>query len=223
MRQPEVGVGVRVVIQERQRFFREGLWMVLDDEPDFAVAGAVETAGDLTRMCDTHRPDIVLLELDADEWDGCRLAAALRKRHRALRVVGMSDVVDAALVRRAYQAGVRSVVPRSGGVNAVLQALRPAGGRSQQVVPLASSKPTRVAASGPRLTPRELDVLRLVGAGNTTREISERLGISAKTVENHKQRMFSKLEVQNQAHAVAVAMRQGILSPGTALDGTGRA
>jgi DNA-binding CsgD family transcriptional regulator len=61
------------------------------------------------------------------------------------------------------------------------------------------------------LTTRELDVLNLIGCGHTTSEIGPRLGISPKTVENHKQRLFAKLGVSNQAHAVAVSMRLGLL------------
>ena len=63
------------------------------------------------------------------------------------------------------------------------------------------------------LTPRELTILNLVGAGFTSREISSQLTISHKTVENHKQRIFAKLGVQNQAHAVSVAMRLGLMRP----------
>src|SRR4051812_6256584 len=111
-REEAESVTIRVVVQERQRFFREGLMMVLDDEPDLEVVATAETAADLTRACDEHKPDLVLVELDAD-WDGCRLAAALRKRHRALRVVGLASNVDAVMARRAYQAGVRNVAARA--------------------------------------------------------------------------------------------------------------
>jgi DNA-binding NarL/FixJ family response regulator len=62
------------------------------------------------------------------------------------------------------------------------------------------------------LTDRELEVLRLIGAGRTTRQISEGLGISQRTVENHKRRIFAKLDVQSQAHAVASAARLGLLT-----------
>ena len=68
------------------------------------------------------------------------------------------------------------------------------------------------------MTPRELDVLCHVGAGWTSREISGRLAITHKTVENHKQRIFGKLGVQNQAHAVAVAIRGGLISPEGVID-----
>jgi DNA-binding CsgD family transcriptional regulator len=61
------------------------------------------------------------------------------------------------------------------------------------------------------LTSREIDVLHLIGDGRTTRQMSDRLGISQKTVENHKQRIFDKLGVQNQGHAIAIAMRRGLI------------
>jgi DNA-binding CsgD family transcriptional regulator len=64
------------------------------------------------------------------------------------------------------------------------------------------------------LTSRQLEVLRLVGAGYTTREISARLGVSAKTVEHHKQNIFKRLGVHNQAHAVSIAMRRGLVGSG---------
>ena len=209
-------MAVRVAVQERQRFFREGLAMVLGGEPDLEVVGASRTASELSRLCEDERPDVVLLEIDADEWDPCRLAAALRTRLRTVRVVGVAGAVDRVLALRAYQAGVRNVVARDGGITAVLAAVRSLGAVGPVVTTL---PPARVAAASDRnaLTVRELDVLHLVGAGNTTREVSQALGISPKTVENHKQRIFSKLGVQNQAHAVAVAMRSGLLSPATGL------
>ncbi len=78
--------------------------------------------------------------------------------------------------------------------------------------------PASTAPGRTVLTTRELHVLHLVGAGYTSREISGRLDISHKTVENHKQRIFGKLGVQNQAHAVSVAMRAGLLRADRVID-----
>jgi DNA-binding NarL/FixJ family response regulator len=72
--------------------------------------------------------------------------------------------------------------------------------------------PARIELAAPALTGRELEVLRLIGAGRTTREISGALGVSRRTVENHKRRIFAKLDVQSQAHAVASAARLGLLT-----------
>jgi DNA-binding NarL/FixJ family response regulator len=77
-----------------------------------------------------------------------------------------------------------------------------------------------VEVAAPALTGRELEVLRLIGAGRTTREISTLLGVSRRTVENHKRRIFAKLDVQSQAHAVASAARLGLLTASAGAAGT---
>jgi DNA-binding NarL/FixJ family response regulator len=77
-----------------------------------------------------------------------------------------------------------------------------------------------VEVAAPALTGRELEVLRLIGAGRTTREIATLLGVSRRTVENHKRRIFAKLDVQSQAHAVASAARLGLLDASVSVAGT---
>ncbi|HEV7719804.1 MAG TPA: response regulator transcription factor, partial [Iamia sp.] len=164
-----------------------------------------------TLTAETHI-DLVVLELDVDEdWDACRLVAALRKRHAGLAVVGLLPGDNDELPARAYQAGVRSVFPRNAGIRAFLRTLRSLPSPSRASVP-ADNKVVRLDERRPLLSGRGIQVLGEIGAGSTTRIVAETMGISPKTVENHKQRIFSKLGVQNQAHAVAVAMRQGLLS-----------
>jgi DNA-binding CsgD family transcriptional regulator len=87
--------------------------------------------------------------------------------------------------------------------------------RAHDNVPVVSHLPTRLASASTSavLTPREVEVLTLIAAGHTAAEVARELGISPKTVENRKQSIFAKLDVQNQAHAVAVALRSGILPP----------
>jgi DNA-binding CsgD family transcriptional regulator len=106
-------------------------------------------------------------------------------------------------------------VSRSSGLQEILAAARSnANCRRGSLLPFRSSG----SVEGASLTLREVDVLNLVGAGLTSREISVALEISHKTVENHKQRIFCKLGVQNQAHAVSVAMRTGVLRPERVID-----
>ena len=198
---------IKAAVQHRDRFIRSGLVHVLGREPDIEVVGQVSGASELVVLCADTRPEAVLLEADATLWDAPRLVAVLRKRQRLLRVIGMHDGLTADAGRRIYQAGVRHTVSYEMGADSLIAALR-----GRQLAPLVVSLPT--AAPLPRnvLTVRECDVLRLVAQGLRTREIAADLDISLKTVENHKQRLFRKLDVQNQAHAVAVAMRQGLLS-----------
>ena len=165
--------------------------------------------------------DLVVLELEVEDWDACRLVAALRKRHPGLAVVGLLPGDDDTLPARAYQAGVRRVFPRNAGIRAFLRTIRSlphpspvraAGAASASAGAGISGRVVRLDERRPLLSHREIQVLGEIGAGSTTRLVAQAMGISPKTVENHKQRIFSKLGVQNQAHAVAVAMRQGLLS-----------
>ena len=231
-------MGVRIAVQERQRFYREGLVLVLAGEPDLEVVGAAADARGLTRLFEDEQPAVVVMELDAAEWDSCRLAAALRKRRRSLAIIGIARSCDRILATRATQAGVRAVVTRDGGLGVLLQAVRCPQGQSvvvnltpasRALTSAGGAEPAAAAAATAGITPgggtpgetpavaasltaRQVEVLHLVGAGLTTREISQHLEISPKTVENHKQRIFERLGVRNQAHAVAVAMRAGLVS-----------
>jgi two-component system NarL family response regulator len=198
---------IHVAVQDRRRLFRDGVALVLGAEPDMIVCGTATTAQELVALSDKCRLDVVVLELDTQDWDPCRLVAALRKRHPGLRVIGTGESEHRSL--RSYQAGVRSVFPRSGGVRTLLDTVR----SLPPVRPTpAPRQVVRIDERRALLTPRERQVLQAIASGVTTRGLAHSMGISPKTVENYKQRIFSKLGVQNQAHAVAVALRRGLLS-----------
>ena len=207
---PERAGALRIAIQDRQRLYREGVALVLAGEPDLQVVATAATAAELVAATAETDINLVVLELDVQDWDACRLVAALRKRHPGLAVVGLLPGDDDTLPARAYQAGVRSVFPRNAGIRAFLRTVRSLPSPSRSVP---AERVVRLEERRPLLSHREVQVLGEIGAGSTTRLVALTMGISPKTVENHKQRIFTKLGVQNQAHAVAVAMRQGLLSP----------
>ena len=204
---------ISVAVQQRQRLYRDGLGHLFTAEDDLAVVGAAVTADDLVRLCEVERPDVALLEADPGDWDPARLTASLRRVLPALRVIGLTaGPATRTHVAMAHRAGMQALVSRLGGIAGILVAVRnePIAGGS--LIPLGVRRSPEHPA-GTSLTPRELTVLHLVAAGHPSREISGKLHISHKTVENHKQRIFVKLGVQNQAHAVSVAMRSGLMRP----------
>lgn len=213
-------MAIRVAVQQQQRLFRDGLGQLLGAESDFDVCGTAATGPDLLALCEAQRPGLALIEADATVWDVSRLCVGLRRTCPGLRVIGLSaGPATSADISRARRHGMSGLVSRVNGIAGILAALRGAAARPQR--PQITSFRGASAATGGAptvLTPRELHILRLVGAGHTSREISGRLGISHKTVENHKQRMFAKLGVQNQAHAVSVAMRTGLFRPDQVID-----
>jgi DNA-binding NarL/FixJ family response regulator len=210
--------GTSVVVQQRQRLFREGIAQLLGAEDDIDIVTTATSDGDLLRECHEHRPQVVVMEADITDWDPFRLAVALRRVHPRLAVVGLGasePTVDQE--RQARHAGMTALVSRQSGITGILAAVR-AAGESPLHRPLARMRSTVPGSQSVTLTDRELGVLSLVGAGLTSAQISRRLQISHKTVENHKQRIFAKLGVQNQAHAVSVALRAGLLRPERVID-----
>ena len=129
---------------------------------------------------------------------------------RARRVILLDGVDDDGILR--LMRGGALVARPSRGTDALLDAAFavPSPGRHAPVVRLPSER----RDPRPVLTPRQIEVVRLIGRGLTSQEIAEELGVRPKTVENYKQRVFLRLGVQNQAHAVARCARMGIMDDG---------
>ena len=212
----------RIAVQDRQRLYREGAALVLAAEPDLEVVATAATARQLVAATAGEELHVVVLELAVDGWDAGRLVAALRRRHPGLAVVGLLPGDGDTVPAPAHPVGVGRVLSRNAGVVAFLRAVRSLPMASGAVAGVGSGpgRGTDTVAGldrrRPLLSHREIQVLGEIGAGSTARGVARAMGISLKTVENHKQRIFSKLGVQNQAHAVAVAVRQGLLTPGAA-------
>src|SRR3954452_18497875 len=204
---------MRMAIQDKRRLFREGLCMLLDAEHDIEVVAAVGTTSELMEACDREQPHAAVFQADGSAGEAARLVTALRRRHRRLRIIGVYSSMERQQATEITRAGVDVLVASGGGVEPLLHAVRDGAARTD-LSWLESPNTSSDTPLAP-LTEREREVLRMVGTGHTTREIAVRLGISAKTVENHKHRIFSKLGVHNQAHAVSIAMRAGILTPGS--------
>jgi DNA-binding NarL/FixJ family response regulator len=198
---------VHAVIQEQRRLYRDGIALALNREPDLEVVGLASGPEDLADICEQRRPDVVLMEVDVDGWEPGRVGASLQSSCGPLRLVGLYRSLSSVQARKVRRAGFCALVSTGTGLPALLDAVR--GTRRPEAMWL--SRSAGALRRPPRLTARQLEVLRLVGQGSTTEEVGRSLGISPKTVAHHKQCVFRKLGVQNQAHAVAVAMRSGQL------------
>ncbi len=204
-----------VGVQQHLRLFRDGLGLLLDQEDDIEVVGIVRTAEELVSLCNERRPEVVVLDAAAPDGDVARVATALHRAFPSMKVIGLTvGAPRPAETVRARRCGISALVSRAGGMAEILGAIRNTNRHVTRMQPLAAAANQGTPPPAPTvLTEREVMVLKLVGAGCTSREISTHLEISHKTVENHKQRIFRKLGVQNQAHAVSVAMRAGQLRP----------
>lgn len=209
---------MQVVVQHRQRLFRDGIQGLLDATDGIEVVGTARCDNDLVALCRQHRPAVAVIEFDVAEWDVLGLLARVRRARPLLVAVGLTTASPPARRPvRTGRSGLVALVPREAGIAGIVEAIT-APCRPPRLIATAYQARRADPGGATRLTSRELEVLALVGAGFTSAGVSGRLEISHKTVENHKQRIFAKLGVQNQAHAVSVAIRTGVLRAEHVLD-----
>jgi DNA-binding CsgD family transcriptional regulator len=204
---PNRGRVATVLIQDRVRLFRESLRLVLDGDPVVEVVDAVASSDDLECANRSRPADAVVLEAVGVEWDVPALVGRLESTRSGIQVIGTAP----AGARHALGDAV-TVIPRTSPGRTFLGLLAGEDFAPEEDQGLPGLRTTTGSEpNGSELTQREVQVLALIGGGLTTRQIADRLGISAKTVESRRQSLFAKLGVQSQSHAVSVGMRSGII------------
>ena len=191
-----------VVVQCRDPLLRGLLADWLDRCPGLVAVAVVRDGGELLFSCGVYHPALAVLEADPVGWSAVRLLDRLREDRR-MRSIGLHHSLRRSEVRRLHEAGFDRLVDYAGGLPSLAAAIR-------RLTPA----PAAGAAPGVRLTPREAEVLRLLGLGRRSAEIGTALGVRPATVENHKRRVFEKLGVHGETQAVAVALRLGLLGDG---------
>jgi DNA-binding NarL/FixJ family response regulator len=203
---------VRVALCDARRWFREALALRLNVEPDIRVLWTMATLEELDTA--PWVVDVIVVSvgdrLDRRTIDALGLVC---RHHRSAAVVAMaSDREQLPLLwPRVRRTGVATVLARSDGIPALVDELRRQrgeGGRRPVPAPPDGDRRARTL-----LSPREQEVLEWLAAGWTVNEIAAGLGLAAKTVANCKQRLYRKLDVHHQAHAVATAITLGLLVP----------
>jgi NarL family two-component system response regulator YdfI len=203
--------GRRVAVQASSRLLRQGLFEALDSCAGASILGVVEGPEELMELCRSGHPDTVVLELRADCLEaGVAAIQAVGQLERPVRMVLLASGSEAEKKAAAMaDLGCSVFVSTRSGVGALWKAmgLRPVIANGWG--PVARSPGRRTTLP---LTIREREVLSHLSEGFRTSEIAERLGVSRKTVENHKQHLFAKLQVQNETSAVVTAGRRHAVS-----------
>jgi two-component system, NarL family, response regulator len=201
---------IRVLIADDHLIFRLGLKSLLNNEPDIVVAGEATTGTQTIEKFKDLLPDVVVLDLRMPDGGGMRAVVAIREAFREARILVLSSYGNEEEVYQALHAGASGYVLKDVGRDELLGAIRQvhAGKRWIQ-----SSIQSLIAdrADRPELTPRELEVLKLLVTGLTNREIASVLGNSENTIRNHTIHIFAKLYVSDRAEAVSAALQRGIV------------
>ena len=211
---------VRVVVVDDQRLIRESIAALLDVQPGITVVGTAgdgEAAVELVAQLD---PDVVLMDVRMPVLDGLDALAELRRRDERTRVVMLTTFDDEGYVVRALKAGASGYLLKDRPAIELAAAVRLAHSGVVQFDPAAAARLASALVSAPGtgpatgrpdgLTEREVDVLRLVAAGRTNREIAGRLHLSEGTVKNHVSRILGRLGLRDRTQAAVYARDRGL-------------
>jgi DNA-binding NarL/FixJ family response regulator len=204
---------IQIAIADDYPVMREGLARLISDEFGFAVSGSAATARELRTLVTREPPHVLVMDLMLQDADGLALIKEVATLAPALRIVVFSDHPEDIYAERCLRAGAHGYVMKRDPVATLFRAIRDTAAGGIAVSPRVSSdvlgrlmgRSAKPAATVGTLTDRELQVFRLVGRGQSTRTIAEKLGVSVKTVEAHRENIKGKLDVDSHTALVARA------------------
>ena len=212
---------VRVLVVDDQRLVREGIASLLDIQPGIDVIGTAADGREAVERTLALTPDVVLMDVRMPEMDGVDAVAVLKKRAPGCRVVMLTTFDDEEYVVQALRAGAAGYLLKDLPAAELAEAVRLAHAGVTQLDDaaarhVAAALTPRSTGALPRqstdeLTGRETDVLRLIAAGATNREIAARLFLSEGTVKNHISRILSRLGLRDRTQAALYARDHGVL------------
>ncbi len=204
----------RILVVDDHAVVREGLSSMLAREADFEIVGLAADGRAGLRMATAVHPDVVLLDMQLPDMHGLDVLARLAELSQPPRVIVLTVHDDEELVLNAVRGGAQGYVLKSASRDELVAAIRhvvSGGQRFDEVVVRALLAEQTREQEPPVLSPRELEVLRLVAAGCSNKEVAGHLYLSVATVKTHLDEAYRKLGVSDRAHAVAVALRAGLL------------
>lgn len=211
----------RLLLADDHALIRVGVRAMVNTLPGYEVVGEAEDGRQTVELARQLKPDIILLDVSMNGVSGLEALQALATAVPDTRVLMLSMHADADVVFSALEKGARGYLLKDAAVDELHQALN-AVGRGQRYLSsaiaepvieqaLARNHPTPPAAQS--LTERQIEILRLISRGVTSRLIAEGLGLSLKTVEAHRAQIMKRLHIHDVAGLVLYAVREGIVDP----------
>jgi two-component system, NarL family, response regulator len=208
---PSLDNVIRVLIADDHPVVREGLAAILRSEPDVQVVAEATDGVHACALYDQHLPDVVILDLRMPRKDGLQVVTELMSSRRPKpRIIVMTTYETEEDVRRALQAGAKAYLVKGALPERILETVRRVAG-GEALVPANIASVLTESLSHPELSPRELQVLRKMAAGDSNKEIGQKLSITEHTVKAHVKAILLKLGAVGRTEAIAIAMKRGLL------------
>ena len=216
---------IRILIADDQALVRTGFRMILNAEPDLEVIGEAANGREALQMALEHRPDVVLMDIRMPELDGIEATRRLAARDQRTRVLMLTTFDLNEYVYEALRAGASGFLLKDVPAEQLAAGVRVVAAGDALLAPSITkrlieefahaSKPAVPPPSGlDELTPRELEVFKLIARGLSNAELAQELIVSETTVKTHVARVLMKLGIRDRVQAVVLAYESGIVAPG---------
>jgi NarL family two-component system response regulator LiaR len=205
---------IRILIAEDQRIVREGLRAVLEDEDEIAIVGEAANGQEAIQLFAQLQPDVVLMDLQMPVVDGPEATRRIREQSPDARILVLTTYATDEFIFKALRAGAQGYLLKDASANELLDAIHSIHAGQTLLSPAVAARLVMGVSTGGQesLTPRELEVLTLMGQGRSNGEIATILAIAPRTAKVHVQNILSKLGATNRTEAVSLAVKQRLIS-----------
>ena len=201
---------IRVLTVDDHPLLRDGIAALIGSEEDMELIGEASNGREGLDLFRKFRPDVTLMDLQMPEMNGIDAIGAIRGEFPEARIIVLTTHPGDVQVSRALKAGARAYLMKGELRKELLETIRAVhAGQKRLSSEVAAEIAEHVTDSS--LTPREIDVLRLVASGNANKEVGARLSLTEVTIKSHMKNILAKLGANDRTHAVTIALKRGII------------
>ena len=204
---------IRILTVDDHALLRKGIAALVNAEPDLKLIAEASNGKDAIEAFRSHRPDVTLMDLQMPGVDGIEAIETIRREYPEARIIVLTTYDGDMQILHALRAGAKGYILKGNVPEELLNTIRAVHAGQKRIPPEIAAELADHATDEP-LTEREIDVLRLVAAGNSNKQIADQLSISEATVKSRVTNILSKLGANDRAHAVTIGLKRGIIKLG---------
>ena len=201
---------IRILCVDDHPLLREGIATLVATQPDMTLVAEASSGREAIEQFRRHRPDVTLMDVQMEEMNGIEAIIAIRSEWPTAKIIVLTTYAGDVLAQRALKAGAHAYVLKGSIRREILDTIRDVSRGLKRIEPNVAADLAK-HQSDASLTPREIEVLSLVAAGNSNKLIAAQLRINEETAKTHIKSILAKLDANDRTHAVTLGLQRGVI------------